>query len=482
MADTGFNYIREIMQMNLPEESTLEALKEYEREEKAKKFHYIGLTPYKPFDHNCKVLIMPPGMAGVIAVNKDELRPIHASVNDVVQHCGRLFVYTNTGIWSQFVPGPCTNYDGPNPYKKKVYTSTSTVYDSTLAEAIRDNLKKSLDKAGILGPCELERVSDTEIVAKYDVKYIGETFTDVRKYHDNQVVWLHHPIRVYNQVRHEANIGEAVKWDDLIYVWNGSQWVEFPKPEKVALEWPKTNKEEKKNMAPRIRYIGKSTSVVEDGSTTKTVRIRGEWVNAEPGDIVMYDYDLYVFGDHDPMKLTYWKKISDGMFSPPGIQYDKIPANWLTIKKVHFNNPLTVVLWQDGTKTIVKCSDNEVFDPEKGLAMAITKKVFGNKYAYHEQIKKLLPEPEEDDGLTIKERLNKIFGDPRIADAKKKLAAVQDLICDMTFNGATKAELVRAIKYSKDLIDFTKGVDTDINASAERYRIIELEAKYQPKK
>lgn len=48
------------------------------------------------------------------------------------------------------------------------------------------------------------------------------------------------------------------------------------------------------------------------------------------------------------------------------------------IKRVIFNDPATIVMWDDGTKTIVK-ANNEPFDKEKGLAMAICKKVYGNK-------------------------------------------------------------------------------------------------------
>lgn len=56
------------------------------------------------------------------------------------------------------------------------------------------------------------------------------------------------------------------------------------------------------------------------------------------------------------------------------------------IKKVIFNNPATIVFWADGTKTVVK-AENEHFDPEKGLAMAIAKKAFGNKGSYFNKIK-----------------------------------------------------------------------------------------------
>ena len=61
----------------------------------------------------------------------------------------------------------------------------------------------------------------------------------------------------------------------------------------------------------------------------------------------------------------------------------------LAIKNVIFNNPATIVFWLDGTKTVVK-AENEPFDPEKGLAMAIVKKTLGNKGSYYNEFKKWL--------------------------------------------------------------------------------------------
>lgn len=60
------------------------------------------------------------------------------------------------------------------------------------------------------------------------------------------------------------------------------------------------------------------------------------------------------------------------------------------IKKVIFNPPATVLLWSDGSKTVVKCGEQDEFDPEKGLVMAITKKLFGGKGNYYNKIKNLL--------------------------------------------------------------------------------------------
>ena len=66
----------------------------------------------------------------------------------------------------------------------------------------------------------------------------------------------------------------------------------------------------------------------------------------------------------------------------------------LGIKTVIFNGPATIVLWEDGTKTVVKCSERDTLDPEKGLAMAIAKKALGNRGKYYETIKKWLPKEE----------------------------------------------------------------------------------------
>lgn len=66
------------------------------------------------------------------------------------------------------------------------------------------------------------------------------------------------------------------------------------------------------------------------------------------------------------------------------------------IKKVKFNPPATIVFWTDNTKTVVKCS-GEDYDPEKGLAMCICKKVLGNKGNYYEVFKKWLPKEDNSD-------------------------------------------------------------------------------------
>lgn len=64
------------------------------------------------------------------------------------------------------------------------------------------------------------------------------------------------------------------------------------------------------------------------------------------------------------------------------------------ITKVIFNNPATIVFWSDGKKTFVKCAGDEAFDEEKGLAIAISKRVLGNHGNYYNEFKKWLPKIE----------------------------------------------------------------------------------------
>lgn len=68
------------------------------------------------------------------------------------------------------------------------------------------------------------------------------------------------------------------------------------------------------------------------------------------------------------------------------ITHRTIPENEpLSITNVIFNPPATIVFWSDKTKTVVKCDeDDDWYDPEKGLAMAISRKMLGdNKRDYY---------------------------------------------------------------------------------------------------
>ena len=88
------------------------------------------------------------------------------------------------------------------------------------------------------------------------------------------------------------------------------------------------------------------------------------------------------------VKAKYYKMLINSVYG--------IPREWsLKIKKVIFNEPATIIFWKNGCKTVVKCQDDEPFDPEKGLAMAIAKYALGNEGNYYNTFTKYLPKEDE---------------------------------------------------------------------------------------
>lgn len=64
--------------------------------------------------------------------------------------------------------------------------------------------------------------------------------------------------------------------------------------------------------------------------------------------------------------------------------------------KVIFNNPATIVIWSDGTKTIVKCGPNDTYSKEAGLALCYMKKSLGNKGNYNNMFRRWIKEEDHD--------------------------------------------------------------------------------------
>lgn len=59
------------------------------------------------------------------------------------------------------------------------------------------------------------------------------------------------------------------------------------------------------------------------------------------------------------------------------------------IKEVRYNGPATIIFWGDGTKTVVKCCDEDINNPVIGYLMAVNKKVMSSN-AYHELCQALI--------------------------------------------------------------------------------------------
>ena len=114
-------------------------------------------------------------------------------------------------------------------------------------------------------------------------------------------------------------------------------------------------------------------------------------------DFRTMNYGTNEFSSSEKVQIENYKNLVNRLYGKPN-----------KIKKVIFNDPATIVFWDDGSKTVVKAND-ETFDPEKGLAMAISKKFLGNKGNYYNEFKKWLPEEEDYDlPMTMNEVLENL--------------------------------------------------------------------------
>ena len=91
------------------------------------------------------------------------------------------------------------------------------------------------------------------------------------------------------------------------------------------------------------------------------------------------DYSDYISKIFIHMLHTYTPSLDTCIFNPDSISK--------FIKKVIYNNPATIVLWKDNTKTVVKCCEGDVYDKEKGLMACIIKKLTGNTGRWNEILK-----------------------------------------------------------------------------------------------
>lgn len=124
------------------------------------------------------------------------------------------------------------------------------------------------------------------------------------------------------------------------------------------------------------RVIGNITDVARtvDGETMITL---------DTGHTFQFkSYDIYLDKGHNCfINKPYYRGTLNTAHAK-----EAMAMNAAAIKNVIFAPPATIVYWSDGSKTVVKCSEKDVFDPEKGLAMAIAKRCGGNKGSYYKEI------------------------------------------------------------------------------------------------
>ena len=58
------------------------------------------------------------------------------------------------------------------------------------------------------------------------------------------------------------------------------------------------------------------------------------------------------------------------------------------LNRIIFNEGVTIAIWKDGTKTVIRCQEGDTFDKEKAIALCYMKKALGNRGSFNETLKK----------------------------------------------------------------------------------------------
>lgn len=127
------------------------------------------------------------------------------------------------------------------------------------------------------------------------------------------------------------------------------------------------------------------------------------------------------------------KSIAQGVniFGVQGSYKEKEEVKSIAIKHVIFDGPATIVFWDDGTKTVVKCTDDDSYSYDVGIAMATLKKIFGESYSTYKHAVSDAISDAIDRELKKKDRkktlaTRDILGLEKIVEGLKKAYGIKD--------------------------------------------------------
>lgn len=181
-----------------------------------------------------------------------------------------------------------------------------------------------------------------------------------------------------------------------------------------------------------------------------------QYTYEKPGEALLcpYCWALRESKNAEEWQRHYMGKWNCGTMPEPKTEWPKYNPHvksYLKIKNVIFNNPATIILWSDNTKTVVKCQPGDTYDKEKGFVMAYLKRLLGNDNTFNKEIHKWVKSDEEE-GIAI-----------GIPDFKSEFFEANKAIIKATQEDNLKDVLDEVgVGISKGLEDGSKNVDPDI--------------------
>lgn len=108
------------------------------------------------------------------------------------------------------------------------------------------------------------------------------------------------------------------------------------------------------------------------------------------------EVDVHIDGKSDVSLLSFLLNLKN-----PGYVEKRVfpPFKWVRpeallpkISRVIFNYPATIILWDDGTKSVVKCQREDVYDTEKGIMACMLKRFMGNDNTFNKVLNRWVKE------------------------------------------------------------------------------------------
>lgn len=104
----------------------------------------------------------------------------------------------------------------------------------------------------------------------------------------------------------------------------------------------------------------------------------------------MFGATMYLGRDDSDIIMMEWSDLKNEIVKTLFGDNKDNNSEELDFEDIIINPPATIVKWDDGTKTVVKCQNGDVYDAEKGIALCFMKKMFDNKSYYNEVIKEAI--------------------------------------------------------------------------------------------
>ena len=128
------------------------------------------------------------------------------------------------------------------------------------------------------------------------------------------------------------------------------------------------------------------------------------------------------------------------------------------IKTVKFNPPATIIFWKDGSKTVVKCQEGDLYNPETGFALAYLKKLLGNDNTFNKEINKWVTPFDVLTYDAISRKKAEAEGDKIII--LEMMDDIDRVLSRCKNSKITKAELIDSLYVAKRQLNFLKAGDS----------------------